>query len=163
VIERILGHLGVPTAIPAPHPARAPPFSADILDATGWDDHAPTKAFVVAFGEGLAYELRNTGVRVVTVCPGFTKTGLYAVSGVPGLAGKLLPMARPEDVVDSALGAYDSGRVLHVVGFMNKMMGVAGAMTPRFLLRGLMAMMFAPTTKAPAPSTDSKAKGSAKA
>ena len=40
VIERILGHLGVPTAIPAPHPARAPPFSADIVDATGWDDHA---------------------------------------------------------------------------------------------------------------------------
>jgi hypothetical protein len=72
-------------------------------------------------------------------------------------------MARPEDVVDSALGAYDSGRVLHVVGFMNKMMGVAGAVTPRFVLRGLMAMLFAPTTKAPAPSTDSKAKGSAKA
>lgn len=41
VIERILGHLGVPTAIPAPRPARGPPFSADILDATGWDDHAP--------------------------------------------------------------------------------------------------------------------------
>ena len=41
VIERILGHLGVPTAIPAPRPARAPPFSADLLDATGWDDHGP--------------------------------------------------------------------------------------------------------------------------
>ncbi len=41
VIERILGHLGVATAIPAPRPARAPPFSADILDATAWDDHAP--------------------------------------------------------------------------------------------------------------------------
>jgi hypothetical protein len=41
VIERILGHLGVPTAIPAPRPARAPPFPADILDATGCDDHAP--------------------------------------------------------------------------------------------------------------------------
>ena len=40
VIERILGHLGVPTAVPAPHPARVPPFSADIVDATGWDDHA---------------------------------------------------------------------------------------------------------------------------
>jgi hypothetical protein len=116
-----------------------------------WTTYAATKAFVVAFGEGLAYELRNTSVRVVTVCPGFTKTGLYAVSGVPGLAGKLLPMARPEDVVASALGAYDSGRVLHVVGFMNKMMGVAAAMTPRFLLRGLMAAMFGPGTTAATP------------
>ena len=41
VIERILGHLGVPTAVPAPRAARAPPVSADLLDATGWDDHAP--------------------------------------------------------------------------------------------------------------------------
>ena len=28
VIERILRHLGVPTEIPAPRPARAPPLSA---------------------------------------------------------------------------------------------------------------------------------------
>src|SRR5246127_4202996 len=58
-----------------------------------WTTYAATKAFVLAFGEGLAYELRNTGVRVVTVCPGFTKTGLYADSGVPGIAGKILPFA----------------------------------------------------------------------
>jgi len=48
-----------------------------------WTTYAATKAFVLAFGEGLAYELRHSGVRVVTVCPGFTKTGLYAESGVP--------------------------------------------------------------------------------
>ncbi len=53
-----------------------------------WTTYAATKAFVLAFGEGLAYELRKSGVRVVTVCPGFTKTGLYADSGVPGIAGK---------------------------------------------------------------------------
>jgi len=45
-----------------------------------WTTYAATKAFVLAFGEGLAYELRDSGVRVVTVCPGFTKTGLYADS-----------------------------------------------------------------------------------
>src|SRR5262249_11537983 len=58
-----------------------------------WTTYAATKAFVLAFGEGLAYEFRNTGVRVVTVCPGFTNTGLYADSGVPGLAGRLLRFA----------------------------------------------------------------------
>ena len=40
VIERLLGHLGVPTTILTPRPARAPPVSADILDATGEDDGA---------------------------------------------------------------------------------------------------------------------------
>jgi uncharacterized protein len=113
-----------------------------------WTTYAATKAFVLAFGEGLAYELRNTGVRVVTVCPGFTRTGLYAESGVPGLAGRLLPFATPEEVVRVALAAYDTGRVVRVVGTTNRLVALAGALTPRFVLRSLMAMMFAPTAAA---------------
>ncbi len=112
-----------------------------------WTTYAATKAFVLAFGEGLACELRNTGVRVVTVCPGFTKTGLYADSGVPGLAGKFLPFATPEEIVRVALAAYDAGRVVRVIGATNRILHVAGAVTPRFILRWLMARMFAPTTR----------------
>ena len=100
---------------------------------------------MLAFGEGLAYELRNSGVRVVTVCPGFTKTGLYAQSGVPGLAGRLLPFATPEEVARVALAAYDASRVVRVVGLTNRLVALSGAMMPRFVLRWLMAKMFAPT------------------
>lgn len=110
-----------------------------------WTTYAATKAFVLAFGEGLACELRGTGVRVVTVCPGFTKTALYAESGVPGLAGRLLPHATPEQVVNTALTAYDHGRVVRVVGLANQLLVVAGAVTPRFILRRLMATMFSPS------------------
>jgi short-subunit dehydrogenase len=113
-----------------------------------WTTYAATKAFVLAFGEGLAYELRDSGVRVVTVCPGFTKTGLYADSGVPGVAGRLLPHAAPEEVVRVALAAYDAGRVIRVVGLTNRLLALSGALTPRFILRWLMAKMFAPTTAA---------------
>jgi hypothetical protein len=38
VIDRILRHLGVPAAIPAPRPARAPPLPTDVPHVTGWDD-----------------------------------------------------------------------------------------------------------------------------
>ena len=38
VIDRILRHLGVPTEIPAPRPARAPPIRAGVPDQAGWDD-----------------------------------------------------------------------------------------------------------------------------
>ena len=38
VISRILGHLGVPSEILAPRPARAPPFPAGAPDEAGWDD-----------------------------------------------------------------------------------------------------------------------------
>lgn len=110
-----------------------------------WTTYAATKAFVLAFGEGLAYELRDSGVRVVTVCPGFTKTGLYADSGVPGMAGRFLPFATPEEVVRVALAAYDAGRVVRVVGLTNRLLAISGALTPRFILRWLMAKMFAPT------------------
>jgi Putative transposase len=40
VIGRILRHLGLPTEIPAPSPARAPPLPAGVPDAAGWDDDA---------------------------------------------------------------------------------------------------------------------------
>jgi uncharacterized protein len=113
-----------------------------------WTTYAATKAFVLAFGEGLAYELRNTGVRVVTVCPGFTKTGLYADSGVPGMAGRLLPFAAPEEVVRVALAAYDAGRVVRIVGLTNRLVAFSGALAPRFILRWLMGTMFAPTAPA---------------
>ncbi len=110
-----------------------------------WTTYAATKAFVLAFGEGLAYELRKTGVRVVTVCPGFTKTGLYTESGVPGLAGRVLPFATPEEVVRVALAALDSGTVVRVVGLTNRFLRIASALTPRPVLRWVMGKLFAPT------------------
>jgi short-subunit dehydrogenase len=113
-----------------------------------WTTYAATKAFVLAFGEGLAYELRNSGVRVVTVCPGFTKTGLYTDSGVPGLAGRLLPFATPEEVVRVALAAYDAGRVVRIVGLTNRLVAFSGALAPRFILRWLMGKMFVPPAAA---------------
>jgi len=36
--RRILRHLGVPTEIPSPRPARAPPILTGTPDQAGWDD-----------------------------------------------------------------------------------------------------------------------------
>jgi len=38
VIGRFLRHLGLPAAIPAPRPARAPPLPVGVPDVAGWDD-----------------------------------------------------------------------------------------------------------------------------
>src|SRR5437899_205161 len=53
--------------------------------------YAATKAFVLSFSEGIAAELGGTGVQVLCVCPGFTRTEFQEkaavdVSGVPGFA-----------------------------------------------------------------------------
>lgn len=41
VIDRILQHLGVPTEIPAPRPARAPPQGTASPEQERWDDGLP--------------------------------------------------------------------------------------------------------------------------
>ena len=54
MVGRILRHLGVPTEIPAPRPARAPPFPARTPDQTGWDDDPSvfTSLFLTFLGDG---------------------------------------------------------------------------------------------------------------
>src|SRR5438552_2408583 len=44
--------------------------------------YAATKAFVLSFSEALATELAATGVRVLALCPGATKTEFQEVAGV---------------------------------------------------------------------------------
>ncbi len=45
VIRRILQHLGVPTEVPAPQPARAPPLLMSGPEAAPWDDGADAPAW----------------------------------------------------------------------------------------------------------------------
>jgi short-subunit dehydrogenase len=44
-----------------------------------------TKAYVLSFGEAIAYELRGTGVTVTVLCPGATATNFQRVAGMSEL------------------------------------------------------------------------------
>ncbi len=44
VIGRILRHLGLPTEVASPRPARAPPLPLETPDRTGWDDDPSVSA-----------------------------------------------------------------------------------------------------------------------
>jgi short-subunit dehydrogenase len=37
-------------------------------------EHAATKAYVLSFSEAIAYELKNTNVKVTAICPGATQS-----------------------------------------------------------------------------------------
>ena len=111
-----------------------------------WTTYAATKAFVLSFSEGVAHELRASGVRVLAVCPGMTKTELYDVSDSRELAGRL-PALTPEHVVRSALRAYGHrGRTVKVVGLFNFLLTLAGRLTPRFLMRFITGGLLKPKT-----------------
>jgi short-subunit dehydrogenase len=105
--------------------------------------YAATKAFVLSFTEGLAAEMRGTGVSVLCVCPGFTRTefqehAVVDVSGVPNFV-----WMSAEEVADQTVRAVGRGPVL-VNGFMNSLATSAVRFVPRGLLTRLVAGLLRP-------------------
>src|SRR5262249_38427418 len=81
--------------------------------------YTATKAFVLSFSEAIAVELADTGVRVLCVCPGITRTEFQeranAETGhVPGFLQQ-----SAEQVADEAVRAVGRGPVV-VNGMLNR-------------------------------------------
>lgn len=105
--------------------------------------YAATKAFVTSFSMGLAEEVRPHGIRVVTLCPGGTRTnffkaGNYGVRNIPG------GMQEPDEVVATALKALDQGGGLVVPRLLNKLSVVVQRFIPRQTVAKFAAMAFRP-------------------
>ena len=69
------------------------------------------KAWVVAFTEGLAAELKGSGITATVVCPGPVDTPFFERAGVDMRATPSWLMASPDQVVTAALDAVRAGRV----------------------------------------------------
>ncbi len=80
--------------------------------------YSATKAYDMVLGESLRYELKSSGVDVVTLMPGFTKseyTSKLDLSRVP------MPLASTDAVVRKALNKLGHGSKA-IPGLMNKIM-----------------------------------------
>jgi len=71
--------------------------------------YSGTKAFVLAFSQGLQEELADSNVKVQVVLPASTATEIWDNSGVPLSALSPETVMRTEDLVDAALSALDQG------------------------------------------------------
>ncbi|MEU3984530.1 SDR family NAD(P)-dependent oxidoreductase [Streptomyces sp. NPDC026672] len=91
-------------------------------------NYAAVKAYVASFGQALAFELRRTGVDVLTVAPGPTRTeGVETTEGID--FGKLpLPMMSPERVVRTSLRALGR-KALVIPGGINQFSDALGKYT----------------------------------
>src|SRR5579863_7896393 len=81
--------------------------------------YAAAKAFVTSFSLGLAEEVRQHGIVVVTLCPGGTETNFFEASsyGTRKIPGGLQPAG---EVVDAALDRLERGGLV-VPRWFNKL------------------------------------------
>jgi short-subunit dehydrogenase len=95
--------------------------------------YSAAKAYVLSFGEALAYELRKTGVVVTVVSPGVTRTEFLEVSGQrPTLYQRMMMMDSPA-VARIGIRALLRGRPSVVPGLMNAAVAQSLRVMPRRL------------------------------
>jgi short-subunit dehydrogenase len=97
--------------------------------------YAATKAFVNSFTEALHEELRDTGVRVQALCPGFTRTRFQERAGVEPSTIPRLAWMEPEAVVEASLAGLERGNLICIPGAGYRVLaGLSGAV-PRGVVR----------------------------
>lgn len=106
--------------------------------------YAATKAYVLAFTEGLAGELRGTGVRATALCPGATRTEFTAVADISDDEAKLLLPMSAAAVVRKAIAAFDRSRAVRVTGAHNIAGAISLRLVPRAAVRRIVAPLFKP-------------------
>jgi short-subunit dehydrogenase len=107
--------------------------------------YAATKAYVLAFSEGLAEEVASRGVKVICLCPGPTATEFNDVAGVNKLdVAKKAPTMTADEVAAEGLAGLKAGRVVQVAGLMNAFGASAGRLMPRQWVSKAAGMIFNP-------------------
>jgi short-subunit dehydrogenase len=96
--------------------------------------YGASKAFVNSLSEALAYELRDAGVWVTAVCPGFTRTGAQQRLGlnIDRVPGPL--WMEPQQVASAALRAAERGRAVSSLSTIGRLNAFFGRHLPRRLL-----------------------------
>ena len=106
--------------------------------------YCATKAYVLSLGEAIAYELRNSGVTVTTVCPGATATEFSRVAGTENIGLHRSAMSSVMSSAEVARIGYQgtkAGRHVVITGFMNRVMAAAARISPHAMVLPIASSM----------------------
>ena len=110
--------------------------------------YGASKAYVTSFSLALAEELGPRGVRVLTHCPGLTRTEFNEVAGVRAARDANWMYMSPEACVAAALGGIDRRRRFVVPGVFNRVVAFIARRAPLLLLTRINAWLLAPAAGA---------------
>jgi short-subunit dehydrogenase len=97
--------------------------------------YAASKAWVTSFSEGLSLGLAGSGVRMLALCPGFTRTEFHQRAG---LSMSRLPRVfwlRADEVVDEALADLRKGKTVSIPGRQYKALVMLARLIPGSIQR----------------------------
>ena len=108
---------------------------AGMAPTPGDATYAATKSFVTTFSQALHTELKDTGVAVTVLAPGFTRTEFqersnYDTNRVPKMAWQEAP-----EVARAGLDGLAKNKAYVVPGAMNKVLAAAVGVTPNGIVR----------------------------
>ena len=98
-------------------------------------EYAATKAFLIAFSEGLARETRNQGVTIQVCCPGFTDTDFHQSAGHQ--PKHVFFAQSPQQVVQASLQALQTKRTLVTIGWQGRLAFWVSKIIPHTIILAL--------------------------
>jgi short-subunit dehydrogenase len=109
--------------------------SAGMQPTPGWSVYGASKAFVLAFSEGLYDELRGSGVSATALAPGPVATEFFAAGGAERERRAPPWEVTAEDCADQGIRGALAGRAVVVVGLATRLLVFGSRFSPRALAR----------------------------
>lgn len=104
--------------------------------------YGATKAWMIRFSEALADELKPSNVKVLAVCPGFTRSEFHDVTGTRESVDKLPAIfwMSSEEVADLSIDALSKARTtIFVPGKFNRFLVFLNKWLPTWIVRWLIS------------------------
>ncbi len=108
---------------------------AAFLPLPGSGLYSATKSFLNSFSESMHMTVAQNGVRVQSLCPGFTHTDFHNKLGMKGRQPNrgLLRWMEADEVVDASLKALKRGKAVCIPGLLNRILLRLVSLLPRRL------------------------------
>jgi short-subunit dehydrogenase len=108
---------------------------AGFVPGPGMAVYYASKAFVLSFSEALAEELAGTGVKVMALCPGPTKTNFFNVAHANDAQLVRIADMTAKEVAVQGHRAFRIGCTVNVSGWRNRLLVLLIRLMPRLLVR----------------------------